>query len=553
MARTKQTARVFVGGKAPRQQAGGRARRGAPQTNPLAQNLPLAYLPPKQIVYQPSGRNDSPINTIHEKYDDDDLLVDKPAADKMIEEGNNQENVADHIHLTLKLKNKFLQVNSASAQTYPMLVSLSVDDLKVSNRANVDLICVLDTSGSMAGEKLQLLIQTLEFLLTLLSDNDRICLITFDNTAKRLSRLIRMTEKGKNDALKIIKGLQANGGTHIASGIDMALHVIKDRRTKNQVTGVFLLSDGQDNVSGVESRVEKLLWTSQIEDIFTISCFGYGNDHVPDVMTQISGYKDGAFYYISKYEQLEECFVDCVGGLISVVAEDVKLQIKAEPSEIFPDVKIVKCYGRDQWIENEAGKVYSIEFEQIISGKQNDYVLLVEIPPTTRSLLDQEKQIKIASAKCDMKLTLNDSKEVLVKNAEVSAMFMNEDEEFKADEADKDVMINYYRVRAADTISEARTLADLTKYEEAKIQLTDLKEELANSPFKQEPLIEKLIENFEVLLVEIEPKRYLQTGRHQVCESEYVHLQGKGGAGVGKQYKNKIQREMLASRKGKKK
>ena len=519
--------------------------------NPLAQNLPLNSLPPKPIVHPhlPNGRNvggfpsDKTNDTVEEKYDDDDLIVDKPVTDQKMQEENPSTNISDQIRLTLKLKNKLLQINSASAQTYPMIASLSVDDLKTNTRASVDLVCVLDVSGSMAGEKLRLLIQTLEYLLTLLSDDDRLCIITFNDASRRLSRLLRMTQTGKKDIQMIIKRIGAGGGTNIAAGMKHALQVIKDRRTRNQVTGVFLLSDGIDYHSGTESRVRNLLTASALEENFTISCFGYGNDHSPDEMTKIAELKDGSFFYIEKYSQLEGCFVDCLGGLISVVAEDVKLQIQVEPSEIFPEMKILKCYGQNLWTEDIKNKAYTIKLEQLISGKQKDFVLLVQIPPTTRSLLDHEKATTIASAKCEMKLTVNDSKDLLVKKAELSVTFSNEEEEFKADEPYKDVMINYYRVRAAEIIFETRELADQRKYKEAKKMLADFREELKASQFKQETIVAKLIEQLETVLKGIEPEHYQNYGRHQMFQSRSV-LQNQQSHPTYNMYSNSMQIQM---------
>jgi Mg-chelatase subunit ChlD len=45
---------------------------------------------------------------------------------------------------------------------------------------------------------------------------------------------------------KSIDKLQANGGTNINAGLDLALKTIKDRKFSNKITSVFLLSDGQD-------------------------------------------------------------------------------------------------------------------------------------------------------------------------------------------------------------------------------------------------------------------------------------------------------------------
>ena len=36
-------------------------------------------------------------------------------------------------------------------------------------------------------------------------------------------------------------------------------------------------------------------------------------------MKNIAGFKDGNFYYISNSEIVHECFVDALGGLISVI------------------------------------------------------------------------------------------------------------------------------------------------------------------------------------------------------------------------------------------
>lgn len=48
------------------------------------------------------------------------------------------------------------------------------------SRSNIDLICVVDNSGSMAGEKARMVRKSLKCLLKVLSDKDRLCIITFD-------------------------------------------------------------------------------------------------------------------------------------------------------------------------------------------------------------------------------------------------------------------------------------------------------------------------------------------------------------------------------------
>lgn len=43
-----------------------------------------------------------------------------------------------------------------------------------------------------------------------------------------------------------VNSLKAGGGTNINSGLDIALKTIRDRKHQNNVTSIFLLSDGQN-------------------------------------------------------------------------------------------------------------------------------------------------------------------------------------------------------------------------------------------------------------------------------------------------------------------
>jgi hypothetical protein len=59
------------------------------------------------------------------------------------------------------------------------------------------------------------------------------------------------------------------------------------------------------------------------EDAFSIHSFGFGSDHDSELMSSISSLRDGSFYYVEKLNTVDECFIDALGGLFSVVAENV--------------------------------------------------------------------------------------------------------------------------------------------------------------------------------------------------------------------------------------
>ncbi len=114
------------------------------------------------------------------------------------------------------------------------------------SRTSVDLICVIDNSGSMQGEKIELVKSTIRFLLETLTPSDRLSIITFNSSASRLCGLKCVTGENMQSLLTIVNGIHANGGTNINSGLQLALKVMRERKQINKVTSIFLLSDGQD-------------------------------------------------------------------------------------------------------------------------------------------------------------------------------------------------------------------------------------------------------------------------------------------------------------------
>ncbi len=76
--------------------------------------------------------------------------------------------------------------------------------------------------------------------------------------------------------------------------------------------------------------MKSLMETYAIQDSFTLNTFGYGKDHDAVLMDDLAKLKDGTFYFIEKVDDVGECFADCVGGLISVVAKDGVISVLAQ-------------------------------------------------------------------------------------------------------------------------------------------------------------------------------------------------------------------------------
>ena len=65
------------------------------------------------------------------------------------------------------------------------------------NPAPIDLVVVIDKSGSMRGGKLELVQQSAEFMVQQLKDDDRVSVVSYDTNVTTDIPLTAMTKEGK--------------------------------------------------------------------------------------------------------------------------------------------------------------------------------------------------------------------------------------------------------------------------------------------------------------------------------------------------------------------
>ena len=80
------------------------------------------------------------------------------------------------------------------------------------SRSPVDIVAVIDHSGSMAGEKLNLVRKTLLFVIDQLKPSDRLCLVLYDDLVSIEFPLTPMT-KSK------VEKMEHRGATNLCGGL----------------------------------------------------------------------------------------------------------------------------------------------------------------------------------------------------------------------------------------------------------------------------------------------------------------------------------------------
>ncbi|KAI3777218.1 hypothetical protein L1987_47015 [Smallanthus sonchifolius] len=125
---------------------------------------------------------------------------------------------------------------------------------KTHRRAPIDVVTVVDVSAKMSNEKLQTMKRTMRIIISSLSTSDRLSIVAFSSYSKRLLHLKRMTNTGKRAASHIVEAMAVvDGSSNATVAVKKAAKVLEDRREKNTVASIILLSDVADQSSYVSS------------------------------------------------------------------------------------------------------------------------------------------------------------------------------------------------------------------------------------------------------------------------------------------------------------
>nr|XP_043616670.1 E3 ubiquitin-protein ligase WAV3-like [Erigeron canadensis] len=291
----------------------------------------------------------------------------------------------------------------APVSTFGVNSGSTVSQVNQNSRAPVDLVTVLDISGSMAGTKLALLKRAMGFVIQNLGPADRLAVIAFSSTARRLFPLRKMSDTGKQHALQAVNSLVANGGTNIAEGLRKSGKVMEDRREKNPVASIILLSDGQDTytvgsslVSGsTQNRSNKsnlpLLIHPGVQ--IPVHAFGFGADHDATLMHSISEVSRGTFSFIETESVIQDAFAQCIGGLLSVVVKGLQVIIEsANPNILLRSLK-AGSYKNQLMPDRKSG---CIDVGDLYADEERDFLVSINIPEETGfTFLNETSLLKV--------------------------------------------------------------------------------------------------------------------------------------------------------------
>ncbi len=258
-------------------------------------------------------------------------------------------------------------LSGAPKQEFYLYLELQGREAPVAaSRVPLNLSLVIDRSGSMAGEKVAYAKKAAQFVVENLLPSDRVSVVQYDTVVDVVSPSSPVHNKA--ELVRRIEQITARSSTNLSGGMQEGYQQAANTKGEGFVNRVLLLSDGLANVGITDPAILQQIAQDKFrQDGIALSTFGVGVDFDEVLMTNLSEYGGGNYYFIESPDKIPSIFAEELHGLLSVVAQNVHMEVRL-PSAYF---RCEKVYGfpadiTDDHVHIRFNDLFSLEKKAVL-------------------------------------------------------------------------------------------------------------------------------------------------------------------------------------------
>jgi Ca-activated chloride channel family protein len=228
------------------------------------------------------------------------------------------------------------------------VVAATEKETEASRAAPLDVAFVLDRSGSMQGDKLDLAKEGVDLAVARLRDADRAALVVYDDEVDTVQSLAAATPRLKASLRLALHGIDAGGSTYLSGGwvagcqqLAEATPVTKAEPAATRIRRVILLTDGLANVGILEPGVLARHAGELRRRGIATTTVGVGQDFDEGLLSAMAEAGGGNFQYVAGSDGLRAFFTHELQELFSVAATGLAVTLAFPPGV---DAELVSAF-----------------------------------------------------------------------------------------------------------------------------------------------------------------------------------------------------------------
>jgi Ca-activated chloride channel family protein len=214
-------------------------------------------------------------------------------------------------------------------------------DEKKWRRDPVNLVAVVDKSGSMDGKPLDLVRESLAEVAKQLRVGDQMTIVLYGDTAHVHLATTAVDREGVSRILASISAIRSAGSTSMEAGLRLGYSVADTTAPAFKGrTRLMLFTDERPNTDATDAQSFMGLAIAHSRQGVGLTTVGVGVQFGAELATKIGSVRGGNLYFIRDLPDVKELFAEQLDYMVSELAHDLKLTITPRAG-----LKIAGVYG----------------------------------------------------------------------------------------------------------------------------------------------------------------------------------------------------------------
>lgn len=229
-------------------------------------------------------------------------------------------------------------------------------------RAPLNLVAVVDRSGSMSGRKLVLVKETLLEIRRKLRPEDRISVVTFDD---RAAVALSPAPASAGSVARAIRRLATGGGTNLEAGLAAGFRVARQSRRFDGTTRVMLFTDERPNIGRTDAGRFRRMAEGAASIGIGLTTVGVGVDFGAELASTVSAIAGGNLFYFPDPAKMAEVIREDFAMMVTELGRDLDLSIT--PRE---GLRVAGLYGIPASAVKREGRTLRVTVKTLFASRR---------------------------------------------------------------------------------------------------------------------------------------------------------------------------------------